>query len=192
VSGNGRGGGRSSKAQWSISSLTFWIRHQRTYHYSLFTNIQWDNFWIILTTSLSSRCLPPSLPWGSDPHSYRNFYSLQADPPLDANTQIRITIRFPSMVVCSSAPPPSSRPLENHLRVVIQTVVLPSSQWISNPASLPFLSSACWVITPTLLATGESADPTPTIVRAGDLRDLTSQLNKTLHHYMAIYEVIGL
>jgi hypothetical protein len=34
---------RPCKAQWSISSPTFWIRHQRTYHYSLFTNIQWSN-----------------------------------------------------------------------------------------------------------------------------------------------------
>jgi hypothetical protein len=87
------------------------------------------------------------------------------------------------MVVYSSAPPPSSRPLESHLRVDVRTLVLHSSQWISKPASLPFLSSACWVITPTPLATGESADPTPTIVRAGDLRDLTSQISKTLHHY---------
>jgi hypothetical protein len=133
----GREGGRSSKAQWYICLPTFWIRHQRTYRYSLFTNIQWYNFWIILTTSLSSRRLLPSFPWGSDPHRYRNFYSLQADPPLDANTQSRITIRFPSMVVCSSAPPPSSRPLENHLRVV-RTLVLSSSEWISNPACLLF------------------------------------------------------
>jgi hypothetical protein len=147
---SGKGGGRSATAQWSICSPTCGIRHQRTYRCSLFTNIQWCNFWIVLTTSLSSRPSTSVIPLRLWPTIVTEISSHSGPTRRWMRTpKAESQSVFHPWSSVSSAPPAFSRPLENHLSVVVQTLVL--FLWVNlQPCMLghypnyPRYRGKCW------------------------------------------------